>query len=175
MFCLFLQIQFVSSRVSIECLVTEEKLIAKQKNQRQNVSFNKNVFDLNQKHLHVFHAFRLLKTTKETSGDTQKTLLKTSSFCFVFLVSPELYNNTILHKINTYTKKQYLMVQLKINWRRKLNSLINLAFCIFFQKSPLVSYVWVLFSHIYSIFAVQTCFRLVLHRVDSCRTRVDLC
>ena len=47
--------------------------MAKQKNQRQNVFFNKNVFDLNQKYLHVFKAFRLLKSTKETSGDTQKT------------------------------------------------------------------------------------------------------
>ena len=35
--------------------------------------FNKNVFDLNQKHLQVFQAFRLLKNTKETSGETQKT------------------------------------------------------------------------------------------------------
>ena len=35
--------------------------------------FQQNVFDLNQKHLHVFQAFRLLKSTKETSGDTQKT------------------------------------------------------------------------------------------------------
>ena len=30
------------------------------------------VFDLNQKHLQVFQAFRLLKNTKQTSGDTQK-------------------------------------------------------------------------------------------------------
>ena len=35
--------------------------------------FNKNDFDLNQKHLQVFQAFRLLKNTKETSGETQKT------------------------------------------------------------------------------------------------------
>ena len=47
--------------------------MAKQKNQRENVFFNKNVFDLNQKHLQVFQAFRLLKNTKETSGETQKT------------------------------------------------------------------------------------------------------
>ena len=35
--------------------------------------FNKNVFDLNQKHLQVFQGFNLLKNTKETSGQTQKT------------------------------------------------------------------------------------------------------
>ena len=35
--------------------------------------FNKNVFHLNQKHLQVFHVFRLLKNTKETSGETQKS------------------------------------------------------------------------------------------------------
>ena len=59
--------------------------------------FNKNDFDLNQKHLQVFQTFRLLKKNmKETSGETQKA----SSFCFVFLVSPDLkkgenqnYNN----------------------------------------------------------------------------------
>ena len=38
-----------------------------------NIFFNKNVFDLNQKHLQVFQAFRLLKNTKETRGDTQNT------------------------------------------------------------------------------------------------------
>ena len=34
--------------------------------------FNKNVFDLNQKRLQVFQAFRLLKNTKVTRDDTQK-------------------------------------------------------------------------------------------------------
>ena len=43
------------------------------KSKRKNVFFNKNAFDLNQKHLQVFQAFCLLKNTKETSGDTQKT------------------------------------------------------------------------------------------------------
>ena len=47
--------------------------MAKQKNQTENVFFNKNVFDLNQKHLIVFQTFRLLKNAKETSGETQKT------------------------------------------------------------------------------------------------------
>ena len=47
--------------------------MAKQKNQRENVFFNKNVFDLNQKHLQIFQTFRLLKNKMETSGDTQKT------------------------------------------------------------------------------------------------------
>ena len=47
--------------------------MAKQKNQRENAFFNKNVFDLKQKHLQVFQAFRLFKKTKGTSGDTQKT------------------------------------------------------------------------------------------------------
>ena len=34
--------------------------------------FQQNVFDLNQKDLQVFQAFCLLKSTEETSGDTQK-------------------------------------------------------------------------------------------------------
>ena len=47
--------------------------MAKQKNQRGNAFFNKNVFNLNQIHFKVFQAFRLLKNTKETGGNTQKT------------------------------------------------------------------------------------------------------
>ena len=39
--------------------------MAKQKNQRENVFFNKNVFDLKQKHLQVFQAFRLFKKRRE--------------------------------------------------------------------------------------------------------------
>ena len=59
--------------------------MAKQKNQGENVFFNKNVFfDLNQKHLQVFQAFRLLKKTKETSGYIQKNLIKNLKFLFCF-------------------------------------------------------------------------------------------
>ena len=47
--------------------------MAKQKNQTENVFSHKNVFDLNQEYFQVFQAFRLLKNTKETSGETQKT------------------------------------------------------------------------------------------------------
>ena len=47
--------------------------MAKQKNQRENVFFNKTVFDLNQNHLQIFQTFRLLKNKMETSSDTQKT------------------------------------------------------------------------------------------------------
>ena len=43
------------------------------KNQTESVFFDKNVFDLNQKHLQVFQACHLLKNTKETSGEIQKT------------------------------------------------------------------------------------------------------
>ena len=96
------------------------------------------------------------------------------------------YNNTVLYKIKTFKRTQYLMVQLEINWRRKLKLLTDPAFHIFFWKTPLISYVWILFSHIYSIFVVQTYFRLVLilvdsrdglvlTRVDSCGTRVSSC
>ena len=46
--------------------------MVKRKDQRQNLFSSKNIFDLNQKHLQVFQAFRLLKNMKETSGDTQK-------------------------------------------------------------------------------------------------------
>ena len=35
--------------------------------------FNVNVFNLNQNHLQNFQASGLLKSTKEKSGDTQKT------------------------------------------------------------------------------------------------------
>ena len=67
--------------------VTVEKLVTRQKSKTENIFFNKNVFDQNQKHLQVFQAFCLLKNTKEKSGLTQKT----SIFYFVSLVSPELY------------------------------------------------------------------------------------
>ena len=30
-------------------------------------------------------------------------------------------NNVVLYKIKIFIKKQYLMVQLEINWRKKLN------------------------------------------------------
>ena len=43
-----------------------------QKSKRKCFFFNKNVFDLNQKRLQVFQAFRLLKNTKVTRDDTQK-------------------------------------------------------------------------------------------------------
>ena len=46
--------------------------MAKQENQRENVFFNKNVFDLNQKHFKVFQVFRLLKNKKKIGADTQK-------------------------------------------------------------------------------------------------------
>ena len=48
------------------------KMVAKQKKQRENVFFKKNVFDLNQNHFQVFQTLPLLKNTKETSGETQK-------------------------------------------------------------------------------------------------------
>ena len=67
--------------------VTVEKLVTRQKSKTENIFFNKNVFDQNQKHLQVFQAFCLLKNTKETSGLIQRT----SIFYFVSLVSPELY------------------------------------------------------------------------------------
>ena len=106
------------------------------------------------------------------------------AICYIMVLRS--YNNTVLYKINTFIKKQYLMVQLEIDWRRKLKPLIDPAFHIFFQKTPLISYVWILFSHIYSIFCgldliqvcVDTCrtrVRLVLIRVDLSRTRVDSC
>ena len=58
--------------------------MAKHKNQRENVFFNKNVFDLNQKHFKGFQAFSLLKNTKETGGDTQNNLIKNLKFLFCF-------------------------------------------------------------------------------------------
>ena len=46
--------------------------------------FNVNVFDLNQKHLQVFQASDLLKSTKETASDTQKNLIKYFKFLLCF-------------------------------------------------------------------------------------------
>ena len=47
--------------------------MATQYNKLENVFWNKNDFDKNQKYLQVFQAFRLLKNRQETSGETQKT------------------------------------------------------------------------------------------------------
>ena len=58
--------------------------MATQYNKLENVFWNKNDFDKNQKYFQVFQAFCLLKNRQETSGETQKTWLKSSSFCFVF-------------------------------------------------------------------------------------------
>ena len=67
---------------------------------------------------------------------------------------------------------------MEINWRRKRKPLTDPAFHIFFWKTPLINYVWIMFSHIYSIFCgfglvLDSCW-FMLTRVDSCRTRVDL-
>ena len=58
-----------------------------------------------------------------------------------------------------------LMVQLEINWRGKLKLLTDPALYLFFQKIPLISYVWILFSHIYSVFCGLELFQA---RDDSC-------
>ena len=50
-----------------------EKLTAKQYNQLENVFWNKDDFDKNQKYLQVFQAFCLLKNWQEKSGETQET------------------------------------------------------------------------------------------------------
>ena len=77
--------------------------MAKQKNQRGNVFSNKNVFDLNQKHLQVFQAFRLLKNTKETIGDTQKTNKKPQVFVLFFSFR-ELNVRFVLGKLRNLNK-----------------------------------------------------------------------
>ena len=91
---------------------------------------------------------------------------------------------------------------MKVNWRKKLKSLIDTAFHTFVQKTPPTSYVWSFCSHIYSIFlwsrlVLGSCWfvltrvglmlvrvdvlirvRLVLIQVDLCwfvLTRADLC
>ena len=105
------------------------KLMAKQKNQ----------FDLNQKHLQVFQTFRLLKNTKETSGETQETWLKTSRFCFVFTVSPELkmsrLNITLkpsnrqiifVQTVNGKLNKYYLSTSVHLNKKFKPKSSMSL-------------------------------------------------
>ena len=49
------------------------KTDSKTKKIKRKCFFNKNVFDLNQKHLQLFKGFNLLKNTKKTNGQTQKT------------------------------------------------------------------------------------------------------
>ena len=85
------------------------------------------------------------------------------------------YNNAVLYKINTFIKKQYFMVQLEINWRKKLTPWTDAAFHIFFQKAPLISYVWIFLAIFILFFVIQASFRLVLICVDSFWTRVDSC
>ena len=58
--------------------------MAKQKNQTENVFFNKNVFDLNQKHLQAFEAFRLLRKHEEIKWRNTKNLIKNLKFLFCF-------------------------------------------------------------------------------------------
>ena len=41
---------------------------------------------------------------------------------------------------------------MEINWRRRLKPLTNPVFQMFFWETPLISYVWILFSHISYIF-----------------------
>ena len=77
--------------------------------------------------------------------------------CIIVITS---YNNAILYELNTFIKSK-----LKVNWRKKLKPLTDAALHIFFQKTPPISYVWILFSHIYSIFCDLDLFQA---RVDSC-------
>ena len=95
--------------------------------------------------------------------------------CIIVITS---YSNAVLYKLNAFIKKRYLMVQLEVNWRKRLKPLTDAALHIFFQKTPLISYVWILFSHIYSIFCDLDLFQTRIDScwtgVDSCRTRVDL-
>ena len=77
--------------------------------------------------------------------------------CIIVITS---YNNAILYELNTFIKSK-----LKVNWRKKLKPLTDAALLIFFQKAPPISYVWILFSHVYSIFCDLDLFYT---RVDSC-------
>ena len=72
---------------------------------------------------------------------------------------------TVLYKINTFIKKQQLIVWLEINWRRKIKQFIDPVLHIFFLKTLLISYVWILFSHISYIFC----------GLDLFKARADLC
>ena len=58
--------------------------MAKQKNQTENVFFNKNVFDLNQKLLLVSQAFRLLKKHEGNECRNTKNPIKNFKFLFCF-------------------------------------------------------------------------------------------
>ena len=77
--------------------------------------------------------------------------------CIIVITS---YNNVVRYKLNTF-----FLSKLEVNWRKKLKPLTDAALYIFFQKAPLKNYVWILFSHIYSIFCDLELFQT---RVDSC-------
>ena len=77
--------------------------------------------------------------------------------CIIVITS---YNNAILYELNTFIKSK-----LKVNKRKKLKPLPDTALHIFFQKTTPISYVSILFSHVYSIF----------YDLDLFWTRVDLC
>ena len=51
-----------------------------------------------------------------------------------YIIVSRSYNNTVFYKINTCIKKQCLIVQLEINWRRKLKPLTDPVFHMFFTK-----------------------------------------
>ena len=47
---------------------------------------------------------------------------------------------------------------MEVNCRKKLKPLTDAALHIFFYKTPLISFVWILFSHIYYIFCILDLF-----------------
>ena len=73
-----------------------------------------------------------------------KYFYEMAMFCIIVITN---YNSAAPYKLNTFIESK-----LEVNWRKKLKSLTDAALHIFFQKAPPLSYVWILFSHIYSIF-----------------------
>ena len=99
------------------------------------------------------------------------------AICCIIVI--KIYNNAVLYKLNAFIRKQYFMVQLEVNWRKRLKPLTDATLHIFFQKTPLISYVWILFRHIYFTFCDLDLFQTHVDscwtRVDSCQTRIDSC
>ena len=60
------------------------KTDGKTKKSKRKCFFNKNVFDLNQKHLQVFQAFRLLEKHEGNKWRYTKNLIKYFKFLFCF-------------------------------------------------------------------------------------------
>ena len=69
--------------------------------------------------------------------------------CIIVIIS---YNNVVLYELGTLIKKAILYGIARSKLGEKLKPLTDSVLHIYSEKTPLISYVWILFSHIYSFF-----------------------